>query len=185
MALNKEFKVKKGISVEAGTHVGLLLSIIHLGVQKIEYAGEVSYKDQVLLVFELPDTTLEDGRPITISKRETHSVGKKSNLLKAVKALNGGKDVAREGILYEILIGKPVMLELKENSKKTGVNVAGYMPVPDVLKKTLKPLVNEAKLYLDVEKISDKELEALPEWVRKVINERVKEDDPVDPGVDY
>jgi hypothetical protein len=184
MSVAKVSKPKKGVDIEEGSHVGLFLGLVHLGVQKGEYEGLVSYKDQVLLMFELPDITLEDGRPINLTARVTHSLSKRATLLKVGKALNGGRDV-KDGIDWEASIGKPVLLELKNNAKGTGVNIKGYMAVPDVMRKNLKPLINEPKLLLDVDAIGDKELEKLPEWVRKVINERVKEEGETDSSVDF
>lgn len=177
MPVEKKFVPKKGVEIQEGTHVGLFAGLIHLGTQRNEYEGKVSYKDQVLLKFELPDTTMDDGRPVTISKRETNSGGAKSNMLKLVKALKGTKDLD-DGVDYEELIGQPVMLEIS-HTNKGNASIKGYMPVPDFLKKTMKPLMVEPVLLFDVEQISDKELEAMPEWLQKLINERVQD------GKDY
>src|SRR5689334_1493487 len=97
MAVNKVFKQKEGFEVPEGAQLGLLLNVIHLGVQKNTFQGVTSYKDQVLLTFELPDLTMDDGRPVTQSTRVTNSQGKRSTLTKIVKALNGGKEV-KEGV---------------------------------------------------------------------------------------
>lgn len=184
MAIDKVSVPKKGVNVSPGSHVGLFVGLIHLGIQKTEFEGAVSYKDQVLLSFELPDVLLDDGRPVTLSKTENHSLGARANLLKAAVALNGGKSVD-DGIDWESMVGKPLMLQVKENKKKTGVNISGYAAIPEVYKKNLKPLMNEPRMLLDVETISEKELKGLPEWVQKMISKRVKEEGDVDPSIDY
>lgn len=183
MAVEKKFIPKKSVEIPEGTQVGLFAGLIHLGTQRNEYEGKVSYKDQVLLRFELPDIILEDGRPITITKRETNSGGAKSNMLKLVKALKGTKDL-EDGVDYEELVGQPVMLEIAHTSKGNA-KIDGYMPVPEFLKKTVKPLMTEPVLLFDVENISDKELEAMPDWLQKLINERVQDDKDFNEGTNY
>jgi len=183
MPVEKKFVERKGVEIPEGTQVGLFAGLIHLGTQRNEYEGKVSYKDQVLLRFELPDVTLEDGRPITITKRETNSAGAKSNMLKLVRALKGTKDL-EDGVDYEELIGQPVMLEIAHTAKGNA-KIDGYMPVPEFLKKTVKPLMTEPQLLFDVEQISDKELEAMPEWLRELINKRVQEGGDIDEGANY
>lgn len=191
MAVDKVSKVLKsgGVTIKPGSKLGLFLGIIHLGTQKSEFEGRVSYKDQVLLKFELPSVLLPDGRPVTLSKRETHVLGsgkgKESNLLKLGRALNDGEKP--EGIDWEESLGKPVLLELKENKDKTGVNISGYLVPPEEMVEKVKPLVNEPVLELDVDNIPDKAFKGFPEWLQKVINERVQPDDQdgVDAGIDY
>ena len=185
MAVAKKFKVQAApVTIEEGTQIGIFIGLIHVGMQKSDFKGEISFKDQVLLKFELPDTLLSDGRPVTLIKRETNSIAKKSNLLKVIKALKGGKEV--DEVDFEELIGMPLMLDLKTNTKGTGVNITGYMAVPAGLKKNIKPQLNESTLLFDVETISAKELEVLPEWIQKLINERITGDiKAVDEDINY
>jgi len=183
MPVEKKFIPKKGIDIEEGSYIGLFAGLIHLGIQRNEYQGEVSYKDQVLLKFELPDILLEDGRPIIITKRETNSGGAKSNMLKLVKALSNSSDITN-GVDYEELVGKPLMLDIK-HSAKGSAKISGYMPVPKHLKAGIKPLMNEPVLLFDVEHISDKELETMPEWLRELINKRVQDEGNVEEGANY
>lgn len=167
--------------VPEDTHVGLLHSIIHLGLQKNEFQGVVSIVDQVLLTFELPDVLLDDGRPATVNSRVKVSTHTKSTLTKVVEALGGD---TKEGVEFDQLIGKSVMLGILHNTKKTGVYIKTYMQTPATLKKHLKPLLNKKILHLDVDKITDHQKTELPKWVVKVIDERhghssstVKEED--------
>lgn len=183
MAVNKKFKGDKGFVIEEGTHVGLFLGLVHLGIQRGEFEGVVSYKDQVLIKFELPDVLSDKGTPLTLSKRVTNSSHSKAELMKAVKALSGNSNVD-EGVDFEELVGSPVMLEVG-HSKSGGAKIVGYMPVPAALKKTIKPLMGEPVLLFDVEKISDKELEKMPEWLRKVINERSGNEPETNEDVNY
>ncbi|HEY3524980.1 MAG TPA: hypothetical protein VGK47_02200 [Nitrososphaeraceae archaeon] len=171
MPLDNKFVPKKSITVPPGTHTALLAEIIHIGVQRGEYKGEVSLKDQILFSFELPDITSEDGRPIRISKRETHSLGAKGNLIKLIQALTGTNNLEK-GIDYSDLIGKPLLLSI-EHTEKGNSKIAGYMSLPNQYKNGLKPLMSTPRLFLDVDQISEKDFKQFPEWVQKVINERV------------
>lgn len=188
MAIDKVSVPKKGIDIPAGTHVALFAGLVHLGTQRGEFQGKVNYNDQVLAFFELPDVVKEDGKPIVLSARMNHKLGtgqgKKSTMLVLGEALNGGKD-CKNGIDWEDQIAKPLMVVLEENSKGTGVNIKNYMPIMESLKKGLKGLITEPRLYYDVEQISDKELEGLSEWVRKVINERVRRTDNTNEPTNY
>lgn len=190
MAVEKFSKIteSKGIDIPEGTHPARFLSLVHLGVQKTEWQGKTNYKEQVLLRFELSEITLEDGRPVSLTKRENLTLlkskqGKESNLLKLGKALNGGKDV-KEGIDWEDSLGKPLFLEVSKTDKGSA-KIEGYVAMPASLAKTLPPLVNEPSLLLDVDTVSEPEFKKLPEWVQKVMNERVNSEGEVDPGVNY
>lgn len=182
MAVDNKYKKKKFVEIPEGTHLALFQGLVHVGIHKNEYQGVVSHPDQVLLMFELPDITLDDGRAVTLTRRESNSFGQRSNLTKVVKALNNGKD---DEIAFSELIGKPLMLETKENTKKTGVNITGYMSAPESLKRTVKPLMNKPILLLDVEKIGEKDLKELPEWIQKLINEREADNGEVEPEIDF
>ena len=184
MAVEKVAKPKHGINVPEGTHLGLFLGLVHLGIQKNDYEGTTTYKDQVLLKFELPEFIMENSLPVVVSKRETNSLSQKANMLKAVKALSGAKNID-DGVDFEDLIGQPVLLELKANAKKTSVSIASYTPVLSSMRKDIKPLINSPQLLFDVDNIGAKELKDQPEWIQTLINTRIKEDNVPDTNADY
>lgn len=175
MAVNKVFTPKSGTDIPEGPQLGLLLNIIHIGVQKTDYQNVVNYRDQILVTFELPDLTTDDGRPLTQSVRVNNLSGPKSTMTKIVKALNGGKKI-ENGIDFESLLGKPLQLTIGTTS---GGNpkITEFSPALASVARSAPKLVNEPKLLLDVDNIGDKELNSLPEWIRKVINERASSDE--------
>lgn len=186
MALDTFLKTKEKTStpVEAGSHLAVLQSIIHIGIQKNEFDGQVSYKDQVALTFEIQDVETSDGHPVVKTKRETTKTNSEKANLNKLAAAMVGKATTKEGLDLSTLLGKPVMLNFEE-TRSGGTTIKGYSPVPKGLLSSVKPLIGEAKLLPNVDHISSKELEALPEFMRKIIDQRVKEDTPVDPSVDY
>ena len=57
----------------------LFLTVIDLGTQRNDYGGNITYKRQVLIIWEVPDQISNDV-PMTISKFYTLSLHEKSNL---------------------------------------------------------------------------------------------------------
>ena len=65
--------------VHIGVHKARCVKVIDLGTQKQEYGGEISWKRQILVIWELPEE-LNNDQPMTISKFYTLSLHEKSNL---------------------------------------------------------------------------------------------------------
>lgn len=173
MAVSKILKkdANTGVSIPEGSHIGLFKGLVHVGTQENEFKGVKSLADQVLLQFELQDVLLGDGKPVTVSKIVRNSMHEKANLLQIGKAL--GADTTH-GIDFESLVGKPVMVNMEPNEAKTKVVVKSFSPLPTLLRKEVKPLIQTPQLLFDVETISDAQVKELPEWVQKIINNRVK-----------
>lgn len=174
MALAKKLKLDNtgGIDIPVGQTIGLLLNIVHVGTQKNTYKGVTTLKDQVVFTFELQDELMDNSQPIKTSKVETNSMKSKANLVKLGKAM--GANVT-EGIDFEALVGKGVMLNMDHNEAKTRVVVKGYGVIPKKLIGEVKPLMGTPKVLLDVDEITDSQLKDLPEWIQKMINERVRD----------
>lgn len=172
MAISKKLKITKGelTVVPAEPTIGLLLGVVHIGIHKNVYLGVTSHVDQVLLQFELQDVLTDKGTPVVFSKLERNSLHEKANIPKLGKAM--GLDV-EEGIDFEELIGKPVLLGLEHNKDKTRVNIKSYSPIPKMMKSAIKPLMGTPKLYLDVDELTEGQVAELPEWIRKKLTERV------------
>lgn len=186
MALDKMIKLSESekSEVDEGSHLAVLQSIIHVGMQRSEYDGVVSYKDTVLLGFEIQDVESSDGRPITRTKRATTKVrSEKSTLVKLAVAMLG-KAAIKEGIPFSELVGKPVMANFK--TTKTGsTSIDSFSAVPKGLLSSVKPLINEPKLLLDANQIGKVELEKLPEFIKKMINERMSDTPASSQDADY
>lgn len=172
----KKGKKENGVSIDIPIEptIGLLKSMVHVGRQRGEYKGESKITDQVLIQFELQDVTTSEGQPVTFGKVMTNSLHEKAGMVKLATAL--GIDVDNEGIDLQAHAGKPVMLDIQKTS--TGKpKIAGFSKLRQVDLKTVKPL-NGTPLFLDeVEEISETQKKELPEWIQKLINARVKDDD--------
>ena len=65
--------------VPTGVHNARCVRVIDLGTQRNDYGGNITFKRQVLIIWEIPDQMSND-QPMTISKFYTLSLHEKSNL---------------------------------------------------------------------------------------------------------
>lgn len=172
MAISKLLKLDKSNAVEIplDSHIGLLVGVVHLGVQKNTYQGVTSLVDQVLLQFELQDILTDKGSPITVSKIVRLSMKSKANLPGIVKYLGAN---IQDGFDFHDLIGKPIMVNMGQNLAKTKTVIKDFGPLPKLLQKEVKSLVGTPRVYLDVDEITESQKSELSEWIRKLIDSRV------------
>ena len=67
-------------TVSVGVHKARCVRVIDLGTQQNDYQGQISWKRQVMLIWEVPSETDNKGEPLTISKFYTLSLNEKANL---------------------------------------------------------------------------------------------------------
>jgi len=61
--------------VEAGTYNARCIKVVDLGTQQSNFNGEISWRRQILVIWELPSELKEDTtEPLTISKFYTLSL---------------------------------------------------------------------------------------------------------------
>ena len=117
-------------SVSVGVHKARCIKVIDLGTQKKDYQGTVSYKHEVLVIFETPDQTNDTSEPLTISKWYTLSLHEKSNLGIDLTSWRGRPFSAteKEGFDISKLIGVPCMLNVIQGNKNN--KIGSIMPLP-------------------------------------------------------
>ena len=172
MALQKTFKLNtsNSVSIPEGSHIGLLRTIVHIGLQENTYKGETSIVDQVFLQFELQDILTDTGRPLNSGKLVKNSTHDKANLTDIVRSLGG--DV-KNGFDFESLIGKSVMVNYGLNQAGDKTVIKSFSPLPALLKKAVKPLSGTPLTVFDVETITEGQLSELPEWIKEKIANRI------------
>ena len=115
--------------VPIGVHKARCIKAIDLGTQKQEYAGEISWKRQILVIWELPEE-LNNDQPMTISKFYTLSLHEKSNLGKDLTSWRGRPftETEKQGFDVTNLIGVPCQLNVmhKDNGKE---DISSIMPL--------------------------------------------------------
>lgn len=164
-----------------GAHLARCYRVIDLGTQEIEYQGKVSYQRKVLIGWELHGDDADgsplraaDGKPMTISKRYTLSLGDKANLRADLEAWRGKPFDAQEKKGFDItkLLGQFCMLNVvhMESGGKTYANIASIGPVPAVIKKNLPAGEHELQSFNIMapdQKVFDSFHEKLQDVIRK------------------
>lgn len=95
-----------------GSELGVCVRVIDLGTQRNEYQGEVSFKRQLMIVWELPEAKMQDGKPFMIANWYTYSSHPKSSLRQDLEAWRGAAFKKEEISEFDInrLLGKGCML---------------------------------------------------------------------------
>lgn len=97
----KEFK-----PLEAGTHIGRVVGVLHIGTVTDSFKGEDVTRNRVFISFEVPEALKEDGKPYTIGQEFTLSMNSKGNLLPFIESLLGvklDKDEAKEFDVFKLI----------------------------------------------------------------------------------
>lgn len=104
---------------EIGNTPAICIRVIDLGTQKKEYQGKESWKRQSMIIWELPGQLDSEGKPLTISKFYTASLGDKANLRHDLENWRGRPFTAEElqGFEQKNILGKPCLLNLIRNDK--------------------------------------------------------------------
>lgn len=156
----------------AGNHRAVCYSVIDLGTQEKQYEGEVSYKHEIEIGFELVDETMEDGRPFVISKRFTFSSSKKSNLIKVLESWRGipfkPEDLGVNGFDIQKLIGVPCLLACVHVETSTGKNYCVINAATPLPKGMEKPTPTNSGIYYTIA-AHPAVWDSLPEYKQNVI----------------
>ena len=105
--------VKEYPKVPTGGHNARCVKVIDLGTQRSDYGGQITYKRQVLVIWETPDQ-LNNDQPMTISKFYTLSLHEKSNLGQDLVSWRGRPftETERQGFDITKLIGVTCQLNV-------------------------------------------------------------------------
>ena len=165
--------------VPIGVHKARCVKVIDLGTQKQEYAGEISWKRQILVIWELPEE-LNNDQPMTISKFYTLSLHEKSNLGKDLTSWRGRPftETEKQGFDVTKLIGVTCQVNVmhKDNGKE---DISSIMPLgkDDKIAEQFNPSVSFD--IGDYQKGQKETFNQLSEGIRRMIL-RSKELDGID-----
>ena len=126
-----------------GTHVARCIRLIDLGTQHGEYLGQASVRNQVMVIWELPNTKMpSDGLPFTISGFYTNSLNEKANLRKSLESWRGRKFTADELKKFDLesVLGKTCMLQVIHNENgRAKIQSIMALPAGTVVPKQVNP----------------------------------------------
>lgn len=182
MSLNDKFK--KGVTlVEDGVQLLTLYSIIDLGdqeVQDLQDKSKTTIRSQLILTFELPDLTMEDGRPLAISQTYSASFHEKSGMVASgvAPALLGGGQKARDLLnsetlpedILKLMLGKTIRGNIGKT--QTGKSNKILSAVPLGAKETPPKLHNSLLFVPDADNIDRATREKIPDFILKKIDAR-------------
>lgn len=144
--------------VPAGLHMARCFRVIDLGTQKSSWQGKEKWSRKVLIQWELHGEdeegallTTDEGKPLSVSKRYTLSLGENAQL-RADLASWRGRDFSPEelaGFDISKLLGVWGMVNVTHDKKdgNTYTNVASVTPVPKALRAALPEGINELLLF--------------------------------------
>jgi hypothetical protein len=157
--------------VPAGTFAARCYQIIDLGHQTFEWKGEAKVAPKVRITWELNEM-MKDGRPFSISKEYTASIGEKANLRKDLEAWRNRKFSAQElaNFSLENVLGAPCLLGIvhvpSKDGTKTYANLGSIMALPKGME--CPELVNPAVKF-DIGTFDQKVFDGLSNYVQKKI----------------
>jgi hypothetical protein len=155
----------------AGSFAARCYQIIDLGHQTFEWKGEAKVAPKVRITWELNEM-MQDGRPFSISREYTASIGDKANLRKDLEAWRGrpfSSDELRKFSL-ETVLGAPCLLGVVHKPSKDGskvyANVGSIMALPKGM--ACPELVNPAVKF-DIGTFDQNVFDGLSNYVQKKI----------------
>ena len=155
----------------AGSFAARCYQIIDLGHQTFEWKGEAKVAPKVRITWELNEM-MQDGRPFSISREYTASIGDKANLRKDLEAWRGRPFSAEElrNFSLENVLGAPCLLGVVHKPSKDGAkvyaNVGSIMALPKGMPSP--ELVNPAVKF-DIGTFDQKVFDGLSSYVQKKI----------------
>lgn len=155
----------------AGSFAARCYQIIDLGHQTFEWKGEAKVAPKVRITWELNEM-MQDGRPFSISREYTASIGDKANLRKDLEAWRGRHFTASElqNFSLENVLGAPCLLGVVHKPSKDGskmyANVGSIMALPKGM--VCPELVNPAVKF-DIGTFDQKVFDSLSSYVQKKI----------------
>ena len=155
----------------AGSFAARCYQIIDLGHQTFEWKGEAKVAPKVRITWELNEP-MQDGRPFSISREYTASIGDKANLRKDLEAWRGRPFSAEElqNFSLENVLGAPCLLGVvhkpSKDGSKTYANVGSIMALPKGM--ACPELVNPAVKF-DIGTFDQKVFDGLSSYVQKKI----------------
>lgn len=108
-----------------GIHPAICLYVADIGTQTTAYGP----KSQLLFCFELPGLPAADGRPLTISRRFSKSLGEKSALRPFLTSWLGGPLPAQLDLAQLAGRGAMLVITATTNGDKTYSNVTACAPL--------------------------------------------------------
>jgi len=167
-------KPQKVVQIPKGTFLARCYSLIHLGVQDVEWKGEKKTAYKIRLGFELPTKKSNFNgveKPLVISKEYTLSMGEMANLRKVVEALIGTTLTESEAVGFDVesILGKACLISVihTERNGNTYANIGDVLPLMEG--QECPEQFNETVL-LSFENWNDELFASMPDFIKDKIS---------------
>lgn len=163
--------------MEAGTYPAVCCGVIDLGVQRTLFENKEREVNQILLIWEFPDETIEiDGeqKPRWLSRIYTFSVSEKSRLRQDLKSWRGRDFTEAELKDFDIknVLNAPCVVGVAK-TEKNGNTYTNVSTVSKAMKGMDIPKPSKSH-HFDIDKPETWEVfKELPEWIQKKINSSI------------
>jgi hypothetical protein len=158
----------------AGTHLGVLYSVIEHGTQTTTWGEDAVRRTEIRLVFEIPDEMMADGRPFTTARIYTLSAHPRAGLRLAIEGMLGRALQESELRDFDIaaLIGTVAVLSIRHQTSGTGrqyAAITSLSPAPKGVDRR-RPTINPPLvLSLRPGAFDAVVFNSLPRWERELI----------------
>jgi hypothetical protein len=121
----------------AGTHLATAYRVIDLGTQTTRFNGDEKQTHQIMVTWELPEETMEDGRPFSVTRRYTWSMSEKASLRHDLESWRGvpftEKDFGEGGFNIKNILGKSCLINIVRTDKD-GKSYANVKSISKLMK---------------------------------------------------
>lgn len=160
------------VLVPAGTHLAVLYSMMDMGTQTTEFAGEKKKQRKLRLSFELPKKRADfDGvsKPMAIHKELGFTMFSKGNLRTYAEALLGRalQDKEADNLDVETLLGKAVLATVLHEKGPDGITRAKFKGVAPLMEGIDAPAPENKVVFYSVTQGSTALFQSLPNWLQE------------------
>ena len=180
LTLSESAKATERQLPEAGSTMGVLVSLVDLGMQETNWDGEKKISPKVRLTFELPDQVIEGEvvengkttkvtKPMMVSLELTRSLGERATLRKHLESWRGAAFTSKELASFSLknLLGKAALLNLMHKTSQAGRQYCAISAIGKLPKGMTAPkeTVN-SQVFYEIENGQNEVFAALPEWLQ-------------------
>lgn len=155
-----------------GTHVARCVKLIDIGTHRNEYQGQVNFKRQIIVGWELPNELIQTGdyagQPFMLSKFYTASLNEKAILRQHLKSWRGRDFTEAELQAFDLknILGAPCMVSVLHKEKDGRAAIGGVMALP---KGMAVPEQINPSLYFSLDAFDQATFDGLSDGIKKMV----------------
>jgi hypothetical protein len=159
-----------------GVYPARCIQVVELGTHMREWKGEPKEAKEILIVWELSNELMQDGRPFVVSWKGTNSLSDRANLYKMLVSWRGQAFTEEQLECFEMknILDKQCMVNLVAVKTKKGkefITVSTVMPLPKGM--NCAERVNEL-VDFGIGDYLKPEYNKLYPWVQNIVKESIE-----------